>query len=409
MHDEGVPHHQVGSSSSAWSALIIGAIAGVVPLVVSASQSSAVWQDGRLVESHYRDNVALFGGLTAIVCGALVFVIARGPSAARTKLLVGAAALVLLGGWHSARGLGWMHEPAGQRAAAKGYGMDVEIERLERFVQARVDAAPPVTPATCPDARVCNELGRSLEDTDKPGALEAYLRGCELGGRGNCHNAASYLADGYGVPEDDARAVGLYEQACKMGMTLSCVDLGEMLHSGEGVTPDVPRAVTLFEQACVVDHSLGCFNLGVARNKAGDAAGAQQGFIRACELGRGVGCDVAGLALYTGDGVTKDPAAARTLFEQACAAKEEPRCFNLALAHDEGNGGPEDAAKARQYYEPACAADHPGACNNLGLLHSEGRGGPKDIEQARLLFQRACDLGSDRGCGNLTTLPAPPP
>jgi hypothetical protein len=82
---------------------IIGAIAAIVPFVIHASSSSSVTENGVVVASSYRDNVALAGGIVAVLCGLAAAALARRSGGARIGIAI---AVLALGAYQIARGLG---------------------------------------------------------------------------------------------------------------------------------------------------------------------------------------------------------------------------------------------------------------------------------------------------------------
>jgi hypothetical protein len=94
----------ISSASKTW--LIIGLVAGIIPLLFSSSSSSSVTVNGQVVESTYRDNFAIAGGAVAIFCGVLAAISERKPSSVRSKRLAMAIGMVALGAYQVARGFG---------------------------------------------------------------------------------------------------------------------------------------------------------------------------------------------------------------------------------------------------------------------------------------------------------------
>jgi hypothetical protein len=100
------PGGDVSLSAAGKTWLVIGLVASLVPFVMSSSTSSSVTINGQVVESTYRDNIAIAGGAVALVCGVLAAVAERKPSVVRSKRLAMAVGVILLGAYQLARGFG---------------------------------------------------------------------------------------------------------------------------------------------------------------------------------------------------------------------------------------------------------------------------------------------------------------
>jgi TPR repeat protein len=95
-----------------------------------------------------------------------------------------------------------------------------------------------------------------------------------------------------------------------------------------------------------------------------------------------------GVALGTGNGVTKDPDAARKLFERAAQAGNPRGVSNLAAVSG-GSGASANPAQARAQLAKAAEANVAEAQFQLGMMLAEGEGGAKDETGARALFEKA--------------------
>ena len=94
---------QQRSGTGGCGAALIGALANVVPFLVQAVASLRVAADG-VVAGARHDWVALGAGLVAVACGGVA--IAEARSRASGGWLALGALVVLLGGFHIARGAG---------------------------------------------------------------------------------------------------------------------------------------------------------------------------------------------------------------------------------------------------------------------------------------------------------------
>lgn len=394
MDEDGAGYAPVKPS---WSVVTIGVVAGLVPLGIQTSSSSAVFENGRVVSSTYRDWLAIGGGAVALGCGLLAAVLA--VKAKQTQRIAIGLAVLALGAFQIARGLG-VFQPAPE-APSHLAGLD---DRPMRIAPPR--AAP--TAETCADADACNDVGHELEETDDlKGALAAYVRGCELGGGMPCFNAAIMYRTAQGSPEDAAKATALQVKACELGFADGCADAGANHITGYGVTTDLARAHVLLTRGCTAKSGLACYNLGVVtRDGLGippDETKAFALFAMACTLDHGGGCNEQGVAAMLGRGTARDLPAAVAPLEKACSLTAR-HCFALGVLYNDGDGVERDQARARQLYDKACGAGHATACNNLGSMNKDGRGGPKDVERAKALYKLACDGEEALGCKNLAAL-----
>jgi len=139
--------------------------------------------------------------------------------------------------------------------------------------------------------------------------------------------AAYYLGEsyynGWGVPQDYAKAKKSYEKAAAKGSADAMFSLGSMYGGGHGVVEDDPKAKKWYEKA-VIAGSPGAMNdLGVMYDN--------------------------------GHGVAKDQAKAKDLFEKAAAAGNAMAMYNLGLMYHDGEGLAQDYAKAKELFEKAAA------------------------------------------------------
>jgi hypothetical protein len=82
---------------------MIGGIAGVVPFFIHSTTFSTVTENGNVVSSSFRDNVALGGGIVAVLCGLAAAAMARKSGSSRVGIGV---AVLVLGAYQIAHGLG---------------------------------------------------------------------------------------------------------------------------------------------------------------------------------------------------------------------------------------------------------------------------------------------------------------
>lgn len=370
--------------------LIAGAIAGVVPFVMSSATANVSWVNGEVASVTYRDWTALGCGAGAILCG--LAAIAMFASAKRAPLVIAGVAIAALGGYQVARGMGMFYKP----------------EKPPEMARPREPLPPRAKdPATCPDQNTCDNLAADLDKTDAKAARIARARSCGFGADYACEE----LAEAW-LKEDPAKARDFYEKACTLKRGSACNELAVVYLNGDGVDKDLAKGKAYLDKACEYRQALGCKNLAIVYRDAlgvpADLAKAYEYAKRSCDIDQWMtadgdavayACNYQGNALVNGTGVKVDKAAALEAYGRACD-RSKKYCFNLGAALQQGLVT-KDLPRARELFEVSCEAGSSDACNNLGDMTNRGQGGPKDKAKARELFEKACDDGNELGCKNL--------
>lgn len=153
-----------------------------------------------------------------------------------------------------------------------------------------------------------NEVTRGVHAArDVVRAAMLYEKGCTLGDRISCRNAAEMYQTGRkarpemlnppppppvpqpDLPRDMARAIALYERACALDERESCFIAARLLAEGEGIAPDREKALALFSQICDEGMAPAC------TRAAALAPGREPTYLRrACVLGGTEACAAAG-------------------------------------------------------------------------------------------------------------------
>lgn len=97
-------------------------------------------------------------------------------------------------------------------------------------------------------------------------------------------------------------------------------------------------------------------------------ATAERLYTPACEGGDVLACNLFGLMLETGRGVTRDLARAATLYRTACEAGAAVGCTNLGRLYHAGAGVEADSATAAGLYRVACEGGDLLGCELWGVL-----------------------------------------
>jgi uncharacterized protein len=89
-------------------------------------------------------------------------------------------------------------------------------------------------------------------------AVPFWERACEQQHGSACFRLGKLYEEGWGIPQDLARAVVLHRRACEMGNGSGCASLGEMYAEGRGVHRSCTKALPLYEQACQSGVTIAC-------------------------------------------------------------------------------------------------------------------------------------------------------
>jgi TPR repeat protein len=174
--------------------------------------------------------------------------------------------------------------------------------------------------------------GRDGFPRDRAKAVQAYVRGCNLGDSRACNNFADSLAYGEGVDRDLTRAAEAFAKACRLGEALGCANLGYRIEHGAGIGRDVAKARLLYREACAIGDLYGCLHADLlAAQGAGvqrDPVAVLRQWVERCDRGRDArACAFVGLIYEDGpDGLTRDPAKSLEAMTRACALGEVRGC-----------------------------------------------------------------------------------
>jgi TPR repeat protein len=180
------------------------------------------------------------------------------------------------------------------------------------------------------DAETCNVLAVWLE---KHGGTDAesyalYERACARDLAVACSNQGVYLANGYAVPIDTARAAALYRKACDGHYAKGCVNLADATASGAGVTKNLALAKKLRESACDLGSGEGCADLayGLEHESKPNLDAAVKAYDRGCRLGSALACHNLGVMFADGRGVVASPKRTDELYARSCELGDKEDC-----------------------------------------------------------------------------------
>jgi clan AA aspartic protease (TIGR02281 family) len=151
-------------------------------------------------------------------------------------------------------------------------------------------------------------------------------------------------ANGQGVPQDYATAMGWYRKAAEQSYAAAQHNLGLIYANGQGVPQDNAAALNWFRKAA----------------EQGDAY-AQN--------------DIGGM-YSNGQGVPQDYAAAMSWYRKAADQGHAAAQYNLGVGYGRGLGVPQDNAAAASWYRKAAEQGEANAQRTLGLMY--GHGVPQD-------------------------------
>lgn len=195
-----------------------------------------------------------------------------------------------------------------------------------------------------------------------------YERACASGIAEACHNLGVVFVEGADdVPPDPARAVAGFDRACALDFAPACGELGAALLTGTGIDADRALARVAFTRGCAGDDGPSCAALGES-SLADDPATARRALGRACALGVGGACRLAGELERLGRGGPRDPAAAAADYRAGCLAGDGEACNAGALMRWIGDGIPPDRPGALELLERGCALGRADLCRRLGEL-----------------------------------------
>lgn len=175
--------------------------------------------------------------------------------------------------------------------------------------------------------------------------------------------------EGWGIHQDDHKAVEWYRKAAEQGYSSAQNNLGWMYEEGRGVPQDDRQAVEWYRKAAEQGYSTAQNNLGWMYEK--------------------------------GRGVLQDDRQAAEWYSKAAEQGYSLSQANLGWMYAEGRGIPQDDHKAVEWYRKAAEQGNSNAQNNLGWMYQEGRGVPQDDRKAVEWYRKAAEQGNSIAQNNL--------
>jgi TPR repeat protein len=218
------------------------------------------------------------------------------------------------------------------------------------------------------DLVLCDRVAADPDDPDKPKDIKGTreiaqadiaiaIKFCRVAAAAS-RRALYQLGRAYAANHQLPEAISAYRKAADKGSTSAMVDLGVLLANGSGVPTDQAEARKLFERAAEAGNPRGVANLAALSGGGGapaDPAAARALLAKAAETNSAEAQYQLGLMAAEGTGGPKDDVAARALFEKAAAQGHAGALVWLGAFAQSGRGGPQDSSAAKTYYEKAAA------------------------------------------------------
>lgn len=307
--------------------------------------------------------------------------------------------------------------PPGQCQAALRLDLVPILAKLPKDAEQPADAKaeappPPQEENTCPEGMV-----RQGDICAQPAPQEGALgcaggiladceRSCQSGDMEGCVRLASAHELGNGVERDRKRAVALYDRACKAGHLRACTEGGrtkarcrkyqERAPYGCLEQGDVSGAAADMSKACDSGYGRACLELGMGSDEVVAASGrtALHFLERACDLGEGMGCSLAGFAYLRGEaGASQDVPRGTELLRASCDGGELMSCMLLqSLYSGKGEMGTErQPLKLLDLHRSLCRRGHKPNCFHAGEMLSDGKEGiGANRKEAERHYELAC-------------------
>jgi TPR repeat protein/serine/threonine protein kinase len=210
--------------------------------------------------------------------------------------------------------------------------------------------------------------------------------------------------NGAGHPIDATQAAANYQRATDLGQVAATARLARLLNYGWGVRQDEGRALQLAEQAAAQGDPFGAnlaaFILGSSRHSGSELARSIAYLERAVSGGYALAMFNLADRLRTGTGVAKDETRAEDLDRRGVAQLQADAAAGQAEAHywlgwarAQGRGAPRDLQSAVRSFETGVQLGHPRSMVALGDAYASGQGVPEDNSRAAELYRRAADTG----------------
>lgn len=250
--------------------------------------------------------------------------------------------------------------------------------------------------------------GRQRYPVKLYGVAIKWDKSCRKGKTTDCLKLARALEDGLGDLKRDMRsATGYWIISCNRGSAKACARSATILREGLGGFTKPERASTFAAKGCQESKDgAACASLavalyrgdGVTRNKAQALALWRS----SCSQGTDDGCRLQAGALYNESNDTADHRQAIALFKSGCADDSTWACTGLAQAYAAGKGVTKNTEKSTEYARRACfsgSGDTVAACGLYGRYLTQSSD-PKQVGLGTKLLSRSCLAGVATACND---------
>ncbi|CAA6801599.1 MAG: Unknown protein [uncultured Sulfurovum sp.] len=268
------------------------------------------------------------------------------------------------------------------------------------------------------DAKSCQLLGymygsSNANKQDSKKRFDFFKKACQLGNAESCTVIGSiYSSKKHSNStkknmikvkiEDLIQATKYYEKACKLGDQRGCGRFGATYLLGYGIKNDQQKAIKIFKDTCKKTSYYGCslyISLTGHNMKYRDLYISEERILRkGCELNVSNACNDLGFLSLE---VYQDYSKAEKYFRQACQLQNQESCKMLGFMYESNYTGKKDFKKSFYYFNRACELDNGYACQYTGLMYWSGKSIKKDWTKSAQLYQKSCDLEYSSGCRSL--------
>lgn len=240
------------------------------------------------------------------------------------------------------------------------------------------------------------QLGYGLAQDDTK-AMEWYTHAAQQGNANAQTNLAVLYESGRGAPKNLIEAANWYAKAAHHGQARAQNNLGKMYADGRGVPQDDAEAVKWYRKAAEQGYAQAQSNLGWM---LGRGLGVQKNLIRAAywltqASGQGdvwAQTTLGNMYAY-GEGVPQNDTEAAKWYTKAAQQGDASAQNSLAKMYENGLGISKDEAEAVKWYTKAARQGVAGAAYRLGEIYQDGKIVEQDGTEAVDWYRRAAEQG----------------
>jgi len=172
---------------------------------------------------------------------------------------------------------------------------DVQAVKAPPVAEAVADVSPE---QTCDSLRGCQSVLTALPDGTQDAFFATVLKSCMKDEKTSpCLLAAMMMADGTVTVEKPVLQLGCWAIACDNDNVHGCFQLGLLCEKGTLGEPDLKMAVRCYEKVCDLGYGVGCFNATIALAPVDNPENADKALVlanRGCKMEVPKACEMAG-------------------------------------------------------------------------------------------------------------------